>query len=80
MVGTGRLDCTIVDRDRYDRDVALCRRDGRDVNGDMVRAGHAVAYGRYESEEAEARSERRGVWATRFERPADWRARHPRND
>lgn len=80
LVGTGPIDCTVVDRDRYDRDVALCRIAGRDVNAEMVRQGHAVAYGRFETEEAEARTARRGVWATRFERPADWRARHPRGD
>lgn len=80
LVGPGPVDCTVVDRDRYDRDVALCRIGGRDVNAEMVRQGHAVAFGRFESEEAEARAARRGVWATRFERPADWRARHPRGD
>lgn len=80
LVATGPAECTIVDRDRYERDVALCRAAGRDVNAEMVRQGHAIAFGRFEAEEAEARAGRRGVWATRFERPADWRARHPRSD
>lgn len=80
LVAAGPAECTIVDRDRYERDVALCRVAGRDVNADMVRQGHAIAFGRFEAEEAEARAGRRGVWATRFERPADWRVRHPRSD
>ena len=49
---------------------------GRDVNRELVRSGAAIASGDYEAEEREARSQRRGVWATRFEQPADWRARH----
>jgi len=38
----------------------------------------AVAYGAYQAEERDAHEARRGVWASSFERPAAWRARHPR--
>jgi endonuclease YncB( thermonuclease family) len=40
----------------------------------------AVAYGGYEAEEAEARATKRGIWATQFERPADYRKKHPRGE
>jgi endonuclease YncB( thermonuclease family) len=76
----GQLSCRVIDVDRYGRDVAQCTLDGRDLNADLVREGVALAYGHYEAQEAEARSARRGLWAGTFERPADWRRRHPRGD
>jgi endonuclease YncB( thermonuclease family) len=38
-----------------------------------VRRGHAVAYRRYEREEAAARREALALWAGTFERPSEWR-------
>jgi endonuclease YncB( thermonuclease family) len=45
-----------------------------------VREGHAVDYyqGGYQAAEREARTARRGLWRGDFERPQDWRRRHPR--
>jgi endonuclease YncB( thermonuclease family) len=70
--------CTRLERDRYDRQVALCAADGRDLGEAMVRAGLAVelpeySQGRYTAAEHEARAARRGLWAGTFERPAEWR-------
>ena len=76
----GRLSCRVTGLDRYSRDLAVCTVDGRDINGELVREGAAVAYGSYQAEEAQAKSARRGVWAGSFERPSDWRRRHPRGD
>ncbi|WP_197716172.1 thermonuclease family protein [Cereibacter sphaeroides] len=51
----------------------------RGINLDawMVRSGWAVAYRRYGSayvrDEDLARREKRGIWASRFEMPWDWR-------
>jgi endonuclease YncB( thermonuclease family) len=75
--------CTPVDHDRYDRDIALCAAEGRDLGEAMVRAGHAVELspysgGRYAAAERAARAARRGVWAGTFEAPSDWRRRHGR--
>jgi endonuclease YncB( thermonuclease family) len=47
MIGRGTVECYGHSRDRHDRLVAICRRDGPDLNGAMVEAGHAVAYTRY---------------------------------
>jgi len=59
---------------------SICFQDGEDLNGMMVRDGHAVAYRqysrRYVSEEDDARSARRGIWATEFDLPYDWRRNH----
>lgn len=76
LVSGASVACEGYERDRYDRLLARCTADGRDVGEAMVRAGWAVAYGGYEGAEAEARGARRGLWAGTFERPRDWRARH----
>lgn len=59
----------------WDRLVGHCRRaDGSDVNRWMVQQGHAIDWpkysrGRYASDQAQARSAGRGLWAGRFEWP-----------
>lgn len=73
----GVIACAELDRDRYGRVVAACRRDGLDVNGWLVGEGWAVAYRRYSDAyvelEAAARAARRGIWAGEFVMPWDWR-------
>src|SRR5205823_15056174 len=70
--------CRPREKDRYGRTVALCFVGDMDIGAAMVRAGQAVAYGAYDSEEREARVARRGIWAGSFEQPATWRAHHSR--
>jgi endonuclease YncB( thermonuclease family) len=72
------LTCRIGERDRYGRGLATCKSGEADINATLVREGLAVSYGGYDAEEVEARAARRGLWAGTFERPADWRHRHPR--
>jgi endonuclease YncB( thermonuclease family) len=72
--------CAALDLDRYERDVAICTVDGRDLGDLMVRSGHAIelpqhSRGRYTAAEREAREARRGLWAGTFEYPAAWRRR-----
>lgn len=69
--------CRSSKRDRYGRALAVCSVAGLDINAFLVRSGAAVAYGGYEREEAEARDARRGVWASRFDPPQEWRRAHP---
>ena len=78
MLARGEVTCAISRPDRYGRGLARCRQGGTDINAALVRAGHAVAYGDYGALESEARAAGRGIWATRFERPQDWRRAHPR--
>lgn len=70
--------CQIGKADRYGRGLARCRVGHIDVNAAMVRQGHAVAYGGYRGEEAQARAESLGLWALSFERPETWRRQHAR--
>ncbi len=76
-VGRREIRCEREDVDRYGRVVATCRVDGRDLGRDMVAAGWAVAFTRYSvrylPQELTARAARRGLWAMRFTRPADYR-------
>jgi len=67
--------------DAYDRTVAVCRVNGRDLSQALVESGYAIALTErttdYSASEQAAQSARRGIWAGEFERPADYRAAHP---
>ncbi len=77
LLGRSPVRCTQKDVDRYRRIVATCTVRGIDVNDWMVRNGWAVEYRHYsrayDGAEAEARAARRGIWASQFEMPWDWR-------
>lgn len=60
-------DCTVVNRDRYQRIVVNCTVEGRDLGSALVCEGLAIADPRYGTEayrvdEARARRDRVGVW------------------
>lgn len=82
LVQEGEVSCTSIETDRYGRAVAVCKRGGLEINGEMVRLGWAVAYTRhslsYVRLETEARRAKRGIWAGPFEPPEDYRARMQR--
>ena len=70
--------CGGSEHDRYDRLLVICRSQAGDINARMVASGMAVSYGGYQREEAQARAQKLGLWAGRFEMPRDVRdqARH----
>ncbi len=74
-LGRGSVSCRILDRGRYGRLIAVCFKDGADVNAWMVSEGHALAYygNDYVAHERTARARRIGVWQGRFVSPWDWR-------
>lgn len=82
LVSAGAPSCEKVTTDRYGRTVAVCRVNGKDIGGEMVRRGLAWAYIRYSvrymPEETLARIERVGVHARTCMQPADWRAQNRR--
>lgn len=78
MINGRALTCEKQAIDTYGRTVAICKTsDGRDIGGEMVRRGFAVAYRsfsmRYLDEEAYARSHRMGAWAYGFKSPLQYR-------
>jgi endonuclease YncB( thermonuclease family) len=78
------LACEARARDKYQRVVATCIDDlGKDVARTMVERGLAVSFGGfaegpYSSDEAMAKTARRGLWQGTFDPPSSWRTTHPR--
>ncbi len=84
IIGTDPVQCRVVSTDRYGRNIAVCEAGGRDLAEEMVRAGFATVLERrgsspYRSAQAEARADKRGIWAGSFETPGDWRRSNPRS-
>lgn len=79
-INSHEVHCQRRNTDRYGRTVAVCRLNGEDLNDWMVRQGWAVAYRQYGSDyisaEDDAREHHRGIWAGKFEMPAEWRRQH----
>ncbi len=78
-----RLECEVLDTDRYGRKVSRCKRNGTDVARPLVDAGLALAYRRYSADyiaaEEAARARGVGAWAGSFDRPDQWRRRGRRD-
>lgn len=78
LLAGATVSCGGEERDRYGRLVAVCRRDGREINREMVRAGWARAFVRYSdayvADESAAAAAGRGLWAGHFQSPWDYRA------
>ena len=69
------LTCRPEGHDRYGRLLAVCRDGKTDIAEALVADGFATATSRYGGAEADARKARRGLWAGRFDSPAEWRRR-----
>jgi endonuclease YncB( thermonuclease family) len=76
-VAGGEIHCISRERDRYQRLIATCWSQGRDIGQSLVSHGWAVAYRRYSVDyvrnEDIARYLTQGMWAGRFEMPWEWR-------
>jgi endonuclease YncB( thermonuclease family) len=77
-IGRKPISCETKDKpDRYGRMIAVCRLGDEDLNAWMVRRGWAMAYQQYSKayveDEATAREARRGIWASEFTPPWEWR-------
>ncbi|MFH1557916.1 MAG: thermonuclease family protein [Pseudomonadota bacterium] len=72
--------CHLRGSDAYGRRIGTCTARGRDVARVMVEEGLALALsGRtYKSDQDAAKRQGLGLWTGPFQRPADWRADHPR--
>ena len=77
LIGSSDVRCEGKDQDRYGRVIAVCFVDQTNLNASLVSQGWALAYRRYSNEfvgeEAEAKSNNRGLWAGSFIAPWDWR-------
>jgi len=85
LVGRGGLVCEAHATDNFGRAVSTCSANGvEDVGAALVEQGWAVSgdgerEGSYVSQQRAAQQAKRGLWRGSFERPAQWRAAHPRN-
>ena len=86
IIATHPVQCRTVSTDRYGRNIAVCHAGGRDLAEEMVRAGFATAIERrgftnpYDTAQVDARGDKRGIWAGRFDMPGEWRRANPRGD
>lgn len=76
-IGKMPVVCEKRDTDRYGRQVSVCSLHGENLNAWMISEGLAVAYRKYSSDyvqqEAAAKEAKRGIWASKFDMPWDWR-------
>lgn len=78
IVASQPVQCRGDEKDKYGRLIANCYIGGRDINREMVNAGWAVAYRRYDvsyvADEDRARAGKRGLWQGRFTEPEAFRS------
>ena len=71
------ISCKGDTKDQYDRLISVCYLADMDLNGWLVRQGHALAYRdfskRYVAAEDEAWKAKRGLWQGQFIKPWQWR-------
>lgn len=78
-LGSARVACRPIERDRYGRTVARCAKAGQDVAGWLVSQGWAMDWprysgGAYAAAQDDARRSARGIWGSEFQPPWEWRA------
>ena len=75
-----KLNCNILDVDRYKRLIAECFKRNINLNSWMVSNGFAVAYRKYSkkyvSDEINAKNNKLGIWQGKFEMPWDYRRKN----
>jgi endonuclease YncB( thermonuclease family) len=79
-IGGRPVSCEDLGRDPHGRILARCTVDGEDLGQWMLSNGWAVSHYLYSYEysraEQQAKSARRGIWASTFEKPWEWRRHH----
>ena len=72
-----KLNCNILDVDRYKRLIGECFKRNINLNSWMVSNGYAVAYRKYSkkyvTDEINAKNNKLGIWQGKFEMPWDYR-------
>lgn len=77
LIDQRTIKCTNEGFDRYQRQLSYCYIGNINLNQEMVKSGNAVAYSKYDKsfikEEKEARSNKKGIWGSKFDCPDKWR-------
>jgi endonuclease YncB( thermonuclease family) len=79
-VGAKSWNCQTLHAERFNRTFAKCTVDGEDIAKWLVSSGWAIAFTQashaYETDEADAKAAKAGLWAGAFIAPPDWRRRN----
>ena len=79
-INNQKLNCNIIDVDRYKRLIGECFKRNINLNSWMVSNGYAVAYRKYSkkyvSDEINAKNNKLGIWQGKFEMPWDYRRKN----
>lgn len=79
-INNQKLNCNIIDVDRYKRLIGECFKRNINLNSWMVSNGYAVAYRKYSkkyvSDEINAKHNKLGIWQGKFEMPWDYRRKN----
>jgi len=77
LIGEGEVDCRTKATDIYGRDLAVCYVNGKNLNLEMIRAGHAILYrnekSAYRKAAREAKRAKRGIYQGRYMAPEIYR-------
>lgn len=75
-----KIKCDVVNKDKYNRSVAICYAGKVELNKEMAKQGMATAYRyyskRYVPDEQAAKQAKIGIWQGRFMEPREWRKKH----
>ena len=71
LIKNKEIKCHIHKKDKYDRELCTCYADGQDINAEMIKSGQAIVYleSNYQSEQATAQKEKKGIWRGIFIHP-----------
>ena len=79
-INNQKLNCNVIDVDRYKRLIGECFKRNINLNSWMVSNGYAVAYRKYSkkyvSDEINAKNNKLGIWQGKFEMPWDYRRKN----
>lgn len=77
LLKNAEVHCKNLGVDRYKRQISVCYVGDKDINAEMVKAGWAVAYDRYNDAyveiEKQAKKNKQGIWKGKFMKPELWR-------
>ena len=72
-----KIKCIFNSKDHYNRLIADCYKNKKNINSWLVRNGYAIAYKRYSKkyilDENYAKKNKLGIWQGSFENPEKWR-------
>lgn len=80
LINLKKVNCIIIDKDRYSRKIGDCYVDEININKWMVKNGWALAYRNYSAKYIEdeefAKKNDKGIWQGNFENPWDFRKKN----